>query len=182
MPSSRWIREPSRRWAPPLETRVMGLCIRDCAEKCDSYVPRCTKVSAIDVTAWTIFERLCLVPGLGKFGPWINCPCAPTPPPLTRQLFLDFRVILRIQKFYRVREHCHQYVILPPSPYFLPLFSDLDGKPRSQLTATCSPSRLRVAAPFLTGQLLSSLNSAITWGYLTCKKAVDSTASCLPSQ
>jgi len=32
---------------------------------------------------------------------------------LTPQLFLDFRVNIRIQKFYRVREHCPQYVMLP---------------------------------------------------------------------
>jgi len=37
-----------------------------------------TKVSAIDVTVKTISERLYLVPGLGRFGPRVNCPCAPT--------------------------------------------------------------------------------------------------------
>jgi len=131
MPSSRRIREPSRRWAPPLETRVLWLCIRDCAEKCDSSVPKFTKVSAIDVTGWTIFERLCLVPRPGKFRPWVNCPCAPTSPPLTRQLFLDFRVILRIQNFYRVREHCHQYVILLPAHPFYLCFQNLMKAPFS---------------------------------------------------
>ena len=37
-------------------------------------------MSAINVTAKTFFERLCLVLGLGTFGPWVNCPCAPTNP------------------------------------------------------------------------------------------------------
>ena len=31
------------------------------------------------MTARTLFERLYLVPGLGKFGPWVNCPCVPHP-------------------------------------------------------------------------------------------------------
>jgi len=35
-------------------------------------------MSAIDVTAKTLFERLYLVLGMGTFGPWVNCPYAPT--------------------------------------------------------------------------------------------------------
>jgi len=70
-----------------------------------------TKVSTIDVTSKTICEHLYLVPVLGKFGPWVNCPCGPTPPQLIRQLFLNFCVILQIQKFWshtgRGTNHVH---------------------------------------------------------------------------
>ena len=45
------------------------------------------------MTAKAIFERWYLVPGLGPFGARVNCPYAPTSPPLTRRLFLDFRAI-----------------------------------------------------------------------------------------
>ena len=45
------------------------------------------------MTAKAIFERLYLIPGLGPFGLRVNCPYAPTPPPLTHRLFLDFRAI-----------------------------------------------------------------------------------------
>ena len=41
--------------------RLPGLPIRDCARSCNSSTPRCTKVSAIDMTAKTFFERLYLV-------------------------------------------------------------------------------------------------------------------------
>jgi len=51
----------------------------------------CPKLNAIDNTEITFFERLYLVSGLGTFGPGVNCLCAPTPPPFTLQLFLDFR-------------------------------------------------------------------------------------------
>jgi len=74
--------------------RVPGLPIRDCAISSKKLVPRVAQVSAIDVTEKTIFERLYLVPGLRQFAPRVNCPCAPTPPPLTERLFLDFRVIV----------------------------------------------------------------------------------------
>jgi len=36
-------------------------------------------------------ESLYLVPGLRTFELRVNCPCAPTPPPLSSRLFLDFR-------------------------------------------------------------------------------------------
>jgi len=42
------------------------------------------------VTAQTFFERLYLVPGLSPYEPRVKCPCAPTPPPFAKQLFLDF--------------------------------------------------------------------------------------------
>ena len=44
-----------------------GLSIRDCAGQHKTLLLRDTKMSAIDVTAKTIFERLVLVPGQCKF-------------------------------------------------------------------------------------------------------------------
>jgi len=70
-------------------TRVPGLPIRDCKGSCNSSEHRRTTVSAIDVIAKTFFERLYLVPALSPFEPRVNCPCAPTPPPFAKQLFLD---------------------------------------------------------------------------------------------
>jgi len=75
-------------WITP---RVPGLRIRDCAGSCS--VQRCTSVNATVVTAKTFFERLYLVPGPSPFEPRVHCPCAPTPPPFTHQLFLDFCAI-----------------------------------------------------------------------------------------
>jgi len=54
--------------------------------------PRRPKLSAVDVTAQTIFERLYLVSGLRQFAPFVTTPYAPTPPPLTMHLFVDFPV------------------------------------------------------------------------------------------
>jgi len=45
------------------------------------------------VTAKAIFERLYLVPGLRQFAPFVTMPSAPTPPPLTIQLFSCFPFI-----------------------------------------------------------------------------------------
>jgi len=50
-------------------------------------------MSAIDATKKTFFERLYLVLGLSPFEPRVNCPYAPTPPPLAQKLFLDLRAI-----------------------------------------------------------------------------------------
>jgi len=58
---------------------------RDCAESCNSSVPRGAKVSAIDVTAKTIFEHSYLVPGPHQFALFSTMPSAPTPPPLSRR-------------------------------------------------------------------------------------------------
>ena len=44
-------------------SRVPGLPMRDCAGSCKRSVPRCAKVSTIDVTAKTMVERLNLVSG-----------------------------------------------------------------------------------------------------------------------
>ena len=62
--------------------RVPGLPITDCTGSCNSSVQMCTRVNAIDVTGNIICERLYLVSGLGSFGPWVNCPYAPTTPTL----------------------------------------------------------------------------------------------------
>jgi len=52
--------------AAVMSMSVPGLPIRDCAERCNSSVPRCAKVSTIEVMKKTIFERFYLVQGLGK--------------------------------------------------------------------------------------------------------------------
>jgi len=72
-------------------TRVPGLPIRDCAGSSNNRAQMWPKLKAIDVTEKTFFQRMCLVPGLSPFEPRVNCPYAPTPPPFTQQLFLDFR-------------------------------------------------------------------------------------------
>ena len=74
-------------------TSVPGLPIRDCAESCNSSVPRCAKVSPIDVIEKTIFEHLYLVQGLGTLYLRVKCPYVLTTPLLSDQLFLDFRAI-----------------------------------------------------------------------------------------
>ena len=77
--------------AAVISTSVPGLPIRDCAESCNSSVPRCGKVSTIDVMEKTIFEHLYLVQGLGNIYLRVKCPYVLTHPPLTDQRFLDFR-------------------------------------------------------------------------------------------
>jgi len=49
--------------------RVPGLHIRNCADIYNNLVQMGAKVSAINVTAKELFERLHLVSGLGTFGP-----------------------------------------------------------------------------------------------------------------
>ena len=44
------------------------------------------------MTAKGIYERLVLVPGPRRFVPFVTMSYAPTPPPLTLHLFLDFPV------------------------------------------------------------------------------------------
>ena len=56
----------------------------------------CTKIyqgerNHWNVTAKTFFERFIWFWYLFQFAPWVNCPCASTPPPFIQQLFLDFR-------------------------------------------------------------------------------------------
>jgi len=74
-------------------TSVPGLPIRDCAESCNSSVPECALVSTQNVMRKTIFERFYLVQGLVTLDHRVECPYVLTPPPLTIQLFLDFRAI-----------------------------------------------------------------------------------------
>ena len=60
--------------------RVLWLTVRDCAggfNNCDHTRPQ---ISAIDVTEKISFERLYLIPGIGTFGRWVNCPYTPTTP------------------------------------------------------------------------------------------------------
>jgi len=79
--------------AAVMGTSVPGLPKRDCAENCNSSVPRDAKVSTIDVMKNTIFEHLYLVQGLGTLYLRVKCPYVLTPLPLTDQRFLDFRAI-----------------------------------------------------------------------------------------
>ena len=74
-------------------TSVPGLPVRDCAESYNSSVPRCAKVSTVDVMKKTIFERLYLVQGLGTLYLRVKCPYVLTPPPLTNHVFLNFTEI-----------------------------------------------------------------------------------------
>ena len=50
-----------------LTKRQPGLPIRDCVKSCVSAVPRCAKVSTIDVTAKTFFARVCFKLVLGFY-------------------------------------------------------------------------------------------------------------------
>ena len=60
------------------EGEVLGLPIRDCARGCNNCVHTRAQMSAMNVTKQVLFERLYLVSGMGTFGPWVNCPYAPT--------------------------------------------------------------------------------------------------------
>jgi len=77
-----WVWNPQASAPITSGTRVLGLPIGDCAGSSNNLVPRGTKLSATDVTAKAFFERLYLVLGLSPFEPRVNCPYAPTPPPL----------------------------------------------------------------------------------------------------
>ena len=60
--------------AAVMGTSVPGLPVRDCAESCKSSVPRCAKMSTVDVMNKTIFEHLYLVQGLGTLYLRVKCP------------------------------------------------------------------------------------------------------------
>ena len=69
-----------------------GTPYRDCVGSSNNLAQICPKPSTIGVTGKVFFVLLYLVPGLNPFEPRINCLYTPIPPPLTKQLFLDFRV------------------------------------------------------------------------------------------
>jgi len=50
-------------------------------------------LSKIDIAAKAIFERLYLVPGLGPFGPRVNCSCTPT---THRSLAIYFSIFVQL--------------------------------------------------------------------------------------
>jgi len=79
-----------------------------------------SEVSAIDVTAKTFFERLYLVLGLRQFAPWVNCPWAPTPPPFTQQLHLDFRANFSALNFVSIIYQVDRKK--PPPPGGFPIY------------------------------------------------------------
>jgi hypothetical protein len=58
--------------------------IRDCTRGCNNCEHTRTQLNAIDVAGKVFFERLYLVLGLSPFEPQVNCPYAPTPPPLSQ--------------------------------------------------------------------------------------------------
>jgi len=62
--------------------RVPGLPIRDCARGCNNCVHTRAQMSATICDRKDIFWAFVLVQGLGIFGPWVNCPCAPTTLPI----------------------------------------------------------------------------------------------------
>ena len=74
------------RWQEIRQQPVSKLHIRNCAASSNNLTPRCPKLSAIDVIATTFFERFYLVLRFRQFVPWVNCPCAPTPPPFTHNI------------------------------------------------------------------------------------------------
>ena len=57
-----------------------GLPFKDCARGCNICVHTRSQMSAKNLTKKILFERLYLVLGMGTFGPWVNCPYAPTIP------------------------------------------------------------------------------------------------------
>jgi len=67
---------PTDSTPPPPEGT--GTPFRDCARDCNNCVHTRAQISAIGVTEKILFERLYLVPGMGTFGPCVNCPYAPT--------------------------------------------------------------------------------------------------------
>jgi len=80
VPGSHFYRQKTKYTKPAakLVPTTTGLPIRDCARGCTNRGQWRPMMSAIDVTAKTLFERLYLV--LGTFGPRVNCPYAPTTP------------------------------------------------------------------------------------------------------
>jgi len=71
-------------------TRVPGLPVRDCARGYNNCVHTRAQISSIDMIKKILFERLYLVPGMGTFGPWVNCPYAPTTPTIYTTIISRF--------------------------------------------------------------------------------------------
>ena len=67
------------------------LCIRDCTVTQEH--KRSPRLSTILATAMDNYARLVMVAGLRRFAPCFTMPHAPTPPPLTLQLFLNCPVL-----------------------------------------------------------------------------------------
>jgi len=58
------LRHPLECQGDGMSLRIWGLPIRDCVVSSNNFAPRCSKLSAIDVTVKTIIERFYLVSGL----------------------------------------------------------------------------------------------------------------------
>ena len=113
-------------------TSEPGLPVGNCAGSSNNLVPRGTKVSAINVTATALFERLYSVLALNPFEPRVNCPHAPTPPLLTQQLFLYFRAIFFPSGpsfFVSTRFTKNSGLVLVPSQRPSPRLSEGTGTP-----------------------------------------------------
>jgi len=95
--------------AAVIGTSVPGLPVRDCTESYNSSVPRCAKVSTVDVMNKTIFEHLYLVQGLGTLFLRVKSPYVLTPPPLIDKRFLDFRAIFSISR--KSRNSCKRVCV-----------------------------------------------------------------------
>jgi len=74
--------------------RVSGLPIRDCSGSCNRSLPRCTNVSAIDVTAKKFLERLYLDLGLRQFASWVLSVCS-----YSRHRSLNKNFLISVQMF-----------------------------------------------------------------------------------
>ena len=68
-----------------------------------------TKLSAINMTVWTIFDHLCLVPRPRQFALLVTMPSAPTPPPISLQLFLDCLVFTFTNLIHNL--HVQQHIV-----------------------------------------------------------------------
>ena len=83
---------------------VPGFPMRDCAGSCNSLVSRIVKVSTGKMWQQRQSLSVCIwFQDVRQFMPRVKYPCAPTPPPLTFRLFLDFDSIFpRVGPFFLV--------------------------------------------------------------------------------
>ena len=127
-------------------TRVPGLSIRDCTRDCSNCDHTCPQTSTTCVTKMILFERLYLVPGMGLFKPWVNCPYTLTTPTTNISRFLcdffprmapDFLVIT-----------IHQVICLSTLNWSHFKFSN-QNTPRTILSWFCSVSSANFSHNFI---------------------------------
>ena len=83
-----------------------------------------TEIAAA-ITVLDNLEHLYLVPGLGPFGPRVNCPYTPTSPPLTHRLFLDIRAVLSGPSFFQSARLAESGTLTQPVPWKMRLLSSV---------------------------------------------------------